>query len=186
MAIEWSGLGPHLYQAVADEEIDLAFLGTDTPLPEGVVDEVLPPLRRYTFMRQGHPALDRWDRQAWLDWPHVMVGMSSAARQTVEAAVKRDGLDRRIGAHIPEFSGIAPLLASSNMLMTTAAPFVGGDIATYGLVVRHPPVEVPDITFRFFWSARLAADPGSKWVRDLVIDAYRWMCEATDVSGRVV
>ena len=184
ISLEWVGLGPHLYTAVADERVDLAFLGADKPLPEGLMDRVMPPLERYTFMRRGHPALENWGKQAWLEWPHVVVGMSDAARQTVEERLKRDGLDRRIGARIPEFSGIGPLLAGSNMLATNAKPFLGADIRTYGLIWRRPPVKLPDITFRFFWSARLAADPGNRWLRGLIIGAYEALCaEAAGMKG---
>jgi DNA-binding transcriptional LysR family regulator len=179
VSLEWVGLGPHLYAAVADEQIDIAFLGADKTMPEGLMEHVMPPLSRYTFMRAGHPALDNWSREAWLDWPHVMVGLSDAARQTVEERVKRDGLRRRIGAHIPEFSGIGPLLAGSNMLATNVKPFLGADVVTYGLVARRPPVDLPDITFRFFWSARLAADPGNTWLRAIVIGAYEELCAET-------
>lgn len=184
VALEWVGLGPRLYTAVADELIDLAFLGADKPLPEGLMEHVMPPLARHTFMRQGHPALENWGKQAWLEWPHVMVGTSNAARQTVEESVAREGLERRIGARIPEFSGIGPLLARSNMLATNVKPTLAADMKTYGLVARRPPVELPDITFRFFWSARLTADPGNRWLRKIVIGAYEKVCaEATNTDG---
>ncbi len=173
VSLEWVGLGPHLYTAVADEQVDLALLGADSPLPDGLMEQKMPTLHRLTFLRSGHPAAENWTRQAWLDWPHVMVGLSSAARETVEDRVARDGLQRRIGAHLPEFSGVAPLLARTDMLGTTVPPFIAEDMRTYGLIAKRPPVDLPDITFRFFWSARLSQDPGGKWLRALVIDAYR-------------
>ena len=157
---------------MADEEIDLALLGSDTPLPDGLVEKVMPTLKRFTFMRKDHPAAQSWSKRAWLDWPHVMVGMSNAARETIEERVVRDGLERRIGARLPEFSGVAPLLARTNMLGTTVAPFIAEDLQTYGLIAKRPPVDLPDITFRFFWSARLSQDPGGKWLRSVVIAAY--------------
>ena len=172
VALEWVTLGPHLYTAVTDEQIDLALLGADKPLPEGLMEQIMPTLQRYTYMRAGHPAAQNWNKQGWLDWPHVMVGMSNAARQTVEARIERDGMERRIGAHLPEFSGVAPLLARTNMLGTTAPLFMANDMKTYGLIAKRPPVDLPDITFRFFWSARLSEDPGSKWLRSTVIEAY--------------
>lgn len=64
VALEWIGLGPHLYAAVADERIDLAILSADTTLGEGLIEHVMPPLKRYTFMRHGHPALGNWGKQA--------------------------------------------------------------------------------------------------------------------------
>ena len=157
---------------MANEEIDLALLGADKLLPEGVMEQVMPTLQRLTYMRAGHPAAETWNKQAWLDWPHVMVGMSNAARQTVEDRVARDGMERRIGAHLPEFSGVAPLLARTNMLGTTVPLFMADDMKTYGLIAKRPPVDLPDITFRFFWSARLSQDPGGKWLRSIVINAY--------------
>jgi DNA-binding transcriptional LysR family regulator len=172
VALEWVNLGPHLYDSVANEEIDLALLGADKALPEGLMERRMPTLERYTYMRRGHPAADDWTRQAWLDWPHVMVGMASAARQTVEKRAARDGLDRRIGAHLPEFSGVAPLLARTDMLGTTVPFFMVGDMETYDLIAKRPPVDLPDITFRFFWSARLSEDPGQKWLRSVIIGAY--------------
>lgn len=177
VALEWVNLGPHLYDAVANEEIDLALLGVDKPLPEGLMERVMPTLQRFTYMRAGHPAAEIWNKQAWLDWPHVMVGMSNAARQTVEDRVARDGMERRIGAHLPEFSGVAPLLARTNMLGTTVPLFMADDVKTYGLIAKSPPVDLPDITFRLFWSARLSQDPGGKWLRSTVIDAYQHINE---------
>lgn len=108
-----------------------------------------------------------------------MVGMSNAARQTVEETIERDGYARRIGAHLPEFSGGAPLLAHTDMLGTSVQLFMGDDAKTYGLISKCPPVSMPDITFRFFWSARLSQDPGCKWLRSLVISAYETIHERT-------
>lgn len=172
VSLEWVGLGPHLYTAVADEQIDLALLSASAPLPEGLVDQRMPTLRRYTYMRRGHPAADDWSEEAWLTWPHVVVGIANAARDTVEDAVRNKGLTRRIGAHIPEFSGIAPLLARTDMLGTSVPLFMAGDAETYDLIAKRPPVDVPDVTFRFFWSARLSEDPGLKWLRTTVLGAY--------------
>ncbi|NNL35327.1 MAG: LysR family transcriptional regulator [Silicimonas sp.] len=172
VSLEWVGLGPHLYTAVADERIDLALLGADKALPDGLMEQTMPTLQRYTYMRAGHPAAENWNRQAWLKWPHVVVGLSNAARQTVEERVARDGFERRIGAHLPEFSGVAPLLARTNMLGTSVPLFMADDVKTYGLIAKRPPLELPDIVFRFFWSARLAQDPANKWLRSIVIGAY--------------
>jgi len=185
VSLEWVNLGPHLYTAVADEQIDLALLGADKPLPEGLMEQKMPTLQRYTYMRSGHPAAENRNKQAWLDWPHVMVDMSNAARQTVEDRVARDGMERRIGAHLPEFSGVAPLLARTNMLGTTVQLFMVEDVRTYGLLAKVPPVDLPDITFRFFWSARISQDPGGKWLRSLVIAAYETIHERAIAAGTV-
>lgn len=171
------------HSAVADERIDLAMLGADKTLPEGLMEARMPTLRRYTFMRAGHPAAASLDRQAWLGWLHVVVGIADAARQTVEAAIQREGMERKVGAHVPEFSALAPLLARINMLGTTVKPFLAQDIETYGLIAARPPVDLPHITFRFFWSPRLSADPGNQWLREIVIGAYEKLHRDAEKAG---
>jgi DNA-binding transcriptional LysR family regulator len=183
ISLEWVPLGPQIHAAIADEQVDLALLGADRTVPDGLTERRMPTLTRYTFMRRGHPAAENLDRQAWLRWPHVMVGLSNAARQTVEERLARDGVERRIGARLSEFSGVAPLLARTDMLWTTVMPFMVHDLGTYGLIARRPPVELPDFDFRFVWSSRLSADPGNRWLRDAVIGSYERLVKAAEAEG---
>jgi hypothetical protein len=93
-------------------------------------------------------------------------------RQTVEERMVSLGLERQIGARIPDFSGIGPLLANSDMLANQIGLTVLGDLDVYDLQVLETPADLPDITFRFMWSARLANDPGIRWLRALMIGTY--------------
>lgn len=47
---------------------------------------------------------------------------------------------------------------------------------------RRPPIDLPDITFRFFWSSRLSADPGNTWLRKTVIGAYEALCQEVELE----
>lgn len=171
VGIEWVGPTPQSYLKVAEGEVDLA-LGAIETTPESTLEAVLPPLKRYTFARDGHPALERWDREAWIYWPHVMVGLAEAARQTVEERIAQLGVERRVGARIPEFSGVGPLVAGSDMLANQVAVMVLDDIERYGLRVLEAPVDLPDLTLRFVWSARLANEPGAVWLRRIVMACF--------------
>jgi DNA-binding transcriptional LysR family regulator len=83
VGIDWLQFGERTYADVAAESIDLVLHSADTPLPEGFSGEVLPTLTRYTYARSGHPALADWTRQAWIDWPHVLVGSTHGTPETV-------------------------------------------------------------------------------------------------------
>ncbi len=179
VGLEWRSINSKDYQLVAEGELDLA-LGAIQKVPEGIVHEELPTLRRYTFARDGHPALERWDEAAWIFWPHVMVGISDAARQTVEERMAQMGVERRVGARIPEFSAIAPLLASTNMLANQVPIFMVDDIARYGLRILESPVALPDLTLRFVWSARLANEPGTRWLREIVMESFGRVVERAE------
>ncbi len=173
IGLEWLAVFPDTAAKVADGQVDLTLMPAVGPLPDGLSEHVLAPDRRYTFARKGHPALSCWSREAWLRWPHVVVGMYSGARQTVEERMATLGLERQIGARIPDFSGIGPLLANSDMLANQIGLTVLGDLDVYDLQVLETPADLPDITFRFLWSARLANDPGNRWLRALMIGTYR-------------
>ena len=69
------------------------------------------------------------------------------------------------------------------MLATSVRPFLGADVVTYGLEARRPPIDLPDITFRFFWSSRLSADPGNAWLRKTVIGAYEALCQEVELES---
>ena len=172
VGLEWLPATEKAAAGVLDGEIDIAYLGSDIVLPDGIKHIEMAPIVRMVFAREGHPALDRWDMAAWLKWPHVMVSMVNSTRHTTEAALREAGLARRIGARIPDFAGVAPLLARTNMLATTSPVLIAHDMDTYGLRALAPPMALPDLACRLFWSARLANDPGSRWIRQIVVDAY--------------
>ncbi|SLN17518.1 HTH-type transcriptional regulator LeuO [Roseisalinus antarcticus] len=183
VGVDWIPASPKLYGQVIDEQVDMALLGADVARPDGVAEQLLPPMRRYVFARRGHPALADWGADAWRFWPHVMVGMSQAARQTVEERASVLGIERRVGARIPDFAGVAPLLARTNMIANQLPVFMAGDIERFDLAVLQPPVALPDLTMRFFWSARLSADSANRWIRGIVINAFREV--ATQAEGAV-
>ncbi len=170
ISLEWVPVAVQNYAKVAEGQIDIAMNPAAEALPHGISDHVLKPMRRYTFARSDHPALENWTRAAWLNWPHVVVGMAGSARQTVEERIAQIGIERRIGARIPEFSGVAPLLARTDLLANQIAVALAESMEPFGLRAMRPPVELPDLTFHVFWSSRLSNDPGNMWLRRLVID----------------
>lgn len=178
--IEWLPLGPTSRAAIAEERIDIGMLAPGTTIGEGLDVWLAPETRRYVFARPDHPALENWGLDAWLAYPHVVVGIGGAAGQTVEQAVARDGLQRRIGAKVTEFAGLAPLIARTDNLGTFAPIGIADDAKAYGLAILEPPIDIPPIAFNIVWSARIANDPAMRWIRETVIAAYLTATERTD------
>lgn len=172
VAVEWMAPNLQTMMAIAESQIDIALVASTVTLPEGVLRQATGDAQPITLARKGHPAIASWGPQAWTRWPHIQVQLGERIRGEVERAVTEHGLTRTIGATIPNFSQIPALLARTNLLATMTPLVVNGDLAQFGLVALEPPVPIRPTSFYFVWSFRLANDPGSRWLRERVIDAF--------------
>jgi hypothetical protein len=89
---------------------------------------------------------------------------------------------RSIGARIPDLSGVAPLLASSDMLGTFPPLTMVGAMQLYGLRALKPPVPLAPFASRFFWSSRLANDPAHRWIRGVLFEVYSKLQQSAEAS----
>lgn len=171
--IDWLSAPPKIYAAVTEGLIDLAHLGGDRRLPDGVDETEMPPMKFVTFVREGHPAVSDWGEIAWKRYGHIKVAIENEARSPVDEAARAHVSDRRIAARVSEFSAVGPLLAQSDLIATLPQEIMAWDMETYGLVPLPAIKPLPSFRSRFFWSSRTANDPALVWVRELVIGAYR-------------
>jgi LysR family transcriptional activator of mexEF-oprN operon len=113
VAIEWAGLQDPMPLQIADGQIDVAIAPAQLRLPEGVTGQAIGELAWRCFARRGHPAFRKWGAKVWSRWPHVVVRVGDTLASPVTAAAHAAGLERTIGARVPHFSAIAPVLRDS-------------------------------------------------------------------------
>ena len=187
--IEWLPAHHDVYAALSEGMIDLAHLGGEPRLPEGLEEQTIEPFSWVTFARKDHPACADWGIDAWRRYPHVMVNVTRSMQNPFPVASQVDASGRRVTAMIGDSAGIASLLANSDFLATFPAVLLAWDMEAFGLRALKPPVEMPSVLVRFFWSARLANDAGGTWIRSIVIEAYRRLqaeAEAKLSSDRIL
>ena len=180
VSLEWMLPDTHVPVAVAEGRIDIAHIGGDALLPDGVTVCAAQPFTWVTFGRANHPALSNWGLHTWTAWPHVIVSIGNDTKNPTDEAMTGLGLARTIGARIPAFSGVAPLLAGTNMLGTFPPLAMADDMLVYGLRALKPPVPLPPFGSRFYWSSRLAHDAANRWIRDIVLDVYTRLQESAE------
>jgi len=163
--LEWMGPRETALLDVADDRIDLAVAPSVLKPPEGIDGEPLGLLSWQCFMRREHPAAAAWDAAAWSRWPHLMVNVGNRLQSPVHAATSDARLERRIGAVVPNFAAVPPVLAATDLLATLPTAVMGAGPTHYGLVARPVPFRVPPIPHSLFWSARRANDPAVLWLR---------------------
>ena len=170
--VEWLPPDATAPPAVLEGLVDLAHLGGDLVLPEGLDIATADPFRWVTFARRDHPATRDWSPDAWRRWPHLQVRIGNNVRSPVEVKSADAGRQRHVGAIIAEGSGVGAMLAETDFLATFSPLTMYWAMQTYGLVALKPPLDLPVFPIRFYWSARLANDPGRVWFRNIVLETY--------------
>jgi DNA-binding transcriptional LysR family regulator len=171
--VEWLAPATQSMMAIADGQLDLALVTASATLPEGVQQQAAGELHSVTFARKGHPALSSWGAVAWSQWPHIQVQLGERGKSDVERAAVAQGLKRKIGALVPNFSQVPALLAHTNLLATMTPLVMDGAMQRFGLRALAPPIPIRPTSFSFVWSFRLANDPASRWFRTVVMEAYK-------------
>lgn len=86
VVIDWAAESPQTLLAVAEEQMDLAFVASALTLPEGLAHEEGGDIEWATFVRADHPAIESWGPAAWRKWPHVIVQVGNALQSPVTTA----------------------------------------------------------------------------------------------------
>ncbi len=171
--IEWLPAHHDVYAALSEGLIDLAHLGGEPRLPEGLESQVMEPFSWVTFARRDHPACLSWGIDAWRRYPHLMVNVTRSAQNPFPLGSQGGARDRRVTGMIGDSAGVASLVARSDFLATFPAMLLARDMEVFGLRAMKPPIDLDPVLVRFFWSSRLANDAGGIWIRSIVIETYR-------------
>lgn len=171
--IEWLPAHHDVYASLSEGLIDLAHLGGEPRLPDGLEEQMMDPFSWVTFARRNHPACDAWGIDAWRSYPHLMVNVTRSMQNPFPVTPRDDAGARRVSAMIGDSAGVASLLAKSDFLATFPAILLAWDMEAFGLRAMRPPIDLGPVLVRFFWSSRLANDAGGSWIRSIVIETYR-------------
>lgn len=121
-------------------------------------------------LRQGHPAADRLDLDAFLAWPHVLVAPRGQTGGVVDTALAARGLSRRVAVLLPHFLVAPHIVAASDVIVTLAARVARRIAEPLGLVLRPPPLALPGFTMAMVWHERTHRDPAARFVRQRVME----------------
>jgi DNA-binding transcriptional LysR family regulator len=155
-------------QALRDDACDL-LAGVLPPGTPGIDSR---PLWTETFtllVRRGHPlARVRKNRlRAFAAARHLLVTpIAGPPRGRVDEVLAAQGKSRRVAATLPFFLAAPTIVGASDLVLTV--PRKIAERFGRGLEVLEPPLDAGSFEVRLAWSARLGADPGNRWLRELV------------------
>ncbi|MDP3418678.1 LysR family transcriptional regulator [Falsiroseomonas sp.] len=135
----WQG-APAALEGLARGTLDLAVSVIPPSGPDLRREELL--REEYVVaMRSGHPALEGFDLERWLAFPHVLVSARGEMRGALDEALARQGRVRRVGCVVPHFLLVPPLLLGSDLIALLPGGSILGAMRE-GLAVLQPPVAV--------------------------------------------
>ena len=170
VALEILPFSPDAFRQLADGQTDLALYSDD---------EVPLPLRSRKLYREGYASLVRKDHpvlrgamnvEAFLSWQHALVSVLGGRAGIVDEALLLLGHRRRIALWLPYFATAATIVAKTDLILTVPSRAATELMRSSKLARFEPPLEIEGFDYRLLWHERSHADPGHKWLRDLLAD----------------
>ena len=158
---------------MASGRIDLA-LGLLPQLQAGFFQQALFSQPYVGLMRCGHPlaARKRLSLSAFAAAEHVRVLAAGTGHGRVDAALERQGLQRRIRLTVPHYVALGDVLGHSDLIATVPERFAARVKEPFGLVTRDLPLQVEGSAIHQFWHGRLHRDAGHQWLRQRVAQLF--------------
>jgi len=114
-------------------------------------------------MRRDHPAAMRFDLDAWLEFPHVLMSGTGEAESPLDAQLAAMGRSRRVGAVVPSFQFVPSLLAWTDHI--AMLPKHGFERKDHPLLTSFdPPIEVSGFPLHLASHTRQANNHGVQHV----------------------
>jgi DNA-binding transcriptional LysR family regulator len=139
-----------------DSRINSAFLAHETMV---------------VVLRAGHPLADELRTRDFLAAKHVSV-VSQGGTDPLDQLLAEGGKAREIGMVCQHYFSACQVVAGSDWLLTAPAGFANAMSALLPVVVRPLPIRLKPLRIEMYWHAALEEDPGQRWLRGLVTEAY--------------
>ncbi len=121
------------------------------------------------IVRQDHTAARApLDIETFLGLSHLLVSPEGDRFGSVDAALAKRGLKRRLALTLPHMHAVPALIARSNMISTVMSGVVSASGHADELCVLNPPLDLDPVPFVMSWHRRNDTHPAQHWFRDCV------------------
>lgn len=156
-------------QELASGAVDLGFSIHSEDRP-GLFEKKLFQESFVCLVRAEHPAIrKRLTLKQYLEFDHLLISPFGGMTGTVDDALVKIGLKRRVRMAVPQFALAPWVLAQTDLVLTLPARIARA--AGEGFRTFPPPVELPGFPFFAIWNERTQADPAHRWVRQQLFSA---------------
>src|SRR5437868_11763396 len=127
-------------------------------------------------VRRGHSAAARLKRiETFLDARHVAVVIRGQSEDLIDISLRPTGIERRIALVVPGYIAALHVAARTDLVAFVPRRLIGALSKQLSLAVVAPPFDPGIDEQHLFYPTRAQMDPGSIWLRNLVLGIGREM-----------
>lgn len=154
-------------QPLASGEIDLALtLGLPEEVPGSLYRRDLFKLDLVSVIRRDHPQVeDRLDLDVFCELSHVLVSHRGDEKGVVDYTLRRLGRSRHVAVVVPHFMVAPHLVATTDMVVTTARSVAESFAEFLPIRLLEPPLELKRGTVSMVWHPRSHGEEAHQWLR---------------------
>jgi len=155
-------------------EVDVAILRTRR-YPSDLAHESALRERLVTMLRRDHPALANGAPTAaeLARHPHATIRLSGRGGSEVDGRLATKGISRRVRVRQPYFLAAAAIVSTSDLVVSLPVTVARALAEKWPVTLLEPPFGPLEYTIGATWSRHYDAEPGHRWLREVVIDALR-------------
>lgn len=118
-------------------------------------------------VRNGHPAIGKkFTLENYLSLEHIHTSSRKTGAGHIDAALHSLGHKRKIKTRLQNYLVAPTLVMATDMALTIPRRLA----QKYDLTIIELPFKVQDMGLHLYWHKAKDADPGHKWLRELILD----------------
>lgn len=161
-------------------EADLA-IGFMPQLEAGFYQQKLFSQRFVCMLRKDHPRIgDKLSLSQFVEESHVQVVTSGTGHWIIDKVLEDKRVDRKIALRVPNFLGIALIVANSDLLVTIPVRLAEALATTPNVKMLRAPVNFPAYAVKQHWHERYHHDPRNQWLRSVVAELFLESAQARE------
>lgn len=143
--------------------------------PELLLDHPLYEDHFVCVVDAGHPVGDTLTLEAYESYPHANAFFGDDVPTIDAVAFEQAGISSAALVQVPNFSSLLFQLPGTHLIATVPSGVTTLLNTVIGLRSLPPPIELPILKENLIWHMRYEADPGHRWVRDVIIEESRFL-----------
>lgn len=153
-------------------EADLA-IGFMPQLEAGFYQQRLFRQRFVCLVRKDHPRIrDKLTLKQFVEESHVQIATSGTGHWIIDKVLEEQQVKRKIALRLPNFLGIASIVANTNLLVVVPARLADLLVELDHVKALKSPIDFPGYEVKQHWHERYHHDPRNQWLRGVVAELF--------------